>query len=94
MNPQRIEALENELIIKIAAGRYFAVALTNTGKVFSWGKGTHGQLGYGLGIGCEDHLTPSNAEYTTTPRCIEALTDKVIIEVSTGDAHVLAIAGE
>lgn len=44
--PRRIEGLMDVNVRKIAAGDNFAAALTDTGKVFTWGENDRGQLGH------------------------------------------------
>lgn len=46
-HPMAVHALAREHVEHIQAGRTFAVALTRSGKLFSWGKGDYGQLGLG-----------------------------------------------
>jgi len=44
-----VSGLEHHTVVKIvsnAEGRHF-LALTSDGSVFTWGNGTHGQLGLG-----------------------------------------------
>lgn len=44
--PQVISALSGIEIVDIVAGQYHSVALTSTGRVYTWGWGIHGQLGH------------------------------------------------
>ena len=44
-----LEDLSRQGVRQIAAGANHSVALTNTGIVYSWGHGKHGQLGFGYG---------------------------------------------
>lgn len=46
VTPQPIEALANEDVIQIAAGKSHSLALTSTGKIYSWGRNHEGQLGH------------------------------------------------
>lgn len=41
-----IEAVRNERIVSVAAGKFHSMALAADGKLFTWGAGTHGQLGH------------------------------------------------
>ena len=45
--PKPLPALEGKRIIQIASGDYHDVALTEGGEVWTWGAGSHGQLGTG-----------------------------------------------
>ncbi|KAF7123544.1 hypothetical protein RHSIM_Rhsim12G0189000 [Rhododendron simsii] len=44
--PKPIPSLDDVRIIQIAGGGYHSLALTDDGKVLSWGHGGHGQLGH------------------------------------------------
>lgn len=46
--PKQIEALEHETIVQISAGKLHSYALTDDGRLFSWGQGEFGRLGNGL----------------------------------------------
>ena len=39
--------IEDAVAVQVAAGRYHSMALMTTGELYSWGEGTHGQLGHG-----------------------------------------------
>ena len=41
-----IETIREERIVSAAAGKYHSMALTACGKLFTWGAGKHGQLGW------------------------------------------------
>ncbi len=45
--PRRIEALRKSKIIHISAGDAHTLALSESGRVFSWGSNSYGQLGFG-----------------------------------------------
>jgi alpha-tubulin suppressor-like RCC1 family protein len=53
--PQLIEALAREKVMLLAAGGAHSLAVTKVGVVFSWGEGSHGQLGLGA---CHDTARP------------------------------------
>lgn len=46
--PTQISCLRSHQVTKVATGLHFALALTATGKIVSWGKGKRGQLGHGM----------------------------------------------
>lgn len=45
--PVLVHHLQNEVLVDVACGYTHSVALSTTGKVFSWGLGEYGQLGTG-----------------------------------------------
>ena len=46
--PQLIESLSNESIIKIEAGNNHSMTITELGELYTWGEGIYGQLGHGV----------------------------------------------
>ncbi|XP_010498199.1 PREDICTED: ultraviolet-B receptor UVR8-like [Camelina sativa] len=47
MVPQKVNLLSEEDIIQVSCGGTHSVALTRDGRIFSFGRGDHGRLGYG-----------------------------------------------
>ncbi|KEH17300.1 putative regulator of chromosome condensation 1/beta-lactamase-inhibitor protein II [Medicago truncatula] len=47
MLPQRVQLLAGEDIVQVSCGGTHSVALTRDGRIFSFGRGDHGRLGYG-----------------------------------------------
>jgi alpha-tubulin suppressor-like RCC1 family protein len=76
---KQIEALRGVYVLTVAAGGAHALALTRSGKVYSWGYGSSGQLGHGL-LGTN----------TTTPAIIEALRGVRVERIAAGEAHSCA----
>ncbi|XP_031252079.1 RCC1 domain-containing protein RUG3, mitochondrial-like isoform X3 [Pistacia vera] len=77
--PKPIPSLEGVRIIQIASGGYHSLALTDEGKVLSWGYGGHGQLGH------------SSTENLKVPVVIEALADKRVVYIACGGSSSAAI---
>lgn len=44
-DPQKVHALSHKAVIAVAAGADHSVALSDSGEVWTWGRGEHGQLG-------------------------------------------------
>ncbi len=44
--PEPLESLVDETIVAIAGGHAHSIALTEEGKMYSWGRNSHGQLGH------------------------------------------------
>ncbi|KAJ1285675.1 hypothetical protein BS78_03G295300 [Paspalum vaginatum] len=59
----------------VTGGGAHAIALTNDGEVFTWGRGTHGQLGHG------------NLENIPQPKLVKFLENHTITYVSAGWNH-------
>lgn len=80
--PKPIPFLSQYVIKKVAvhSGGKHALALTQDGKVFSWGEGEDGKLGHG------------NRASLDKPRLIENLKSKRIRDIACGSGHSAAIA--
>jgi RCC1 and BTB domain-containing protein len=64
---------------QIACGGFHTAAVTEMGEVFTWGGGEHGQLGHGDKVN------------RTTPTLVEALMDKLVIQITCGWSHTVAL---
>uniref|UniRef100_J3LFX8 FYVE-type domain-containing protein n=1 Tax=Oryza brachyantha TaxID=4533 RepID=J3LFX8_ORYBR len=71
--------LKTEFVREISAGSSHVAVLTMNGKVFTWGKGTEGQLGLG------DYVDRSS------PTLVEALEDKQVHSIACGSNFTTAI---
>lgn len=75
-------ALLGETVTAIAAGGSHAAALTQSGRIFTWGKGQHGQLGQGI------------FDHSQTPWPVDVsgvLAGISLVRMSLGDNHSLAL---
>ncbi|EDV24531.1 uncharacterized protein TRIADDRAFT_56425 [Trichoplax adhaerens] len=78
--PQKIDALCGRDVCRIACGAQFSLALSTTGKVWTWGKGDYYRLGHG------------NDSHYRSPQLIEGpLKKKRITEIAVGALHCLAV---
>uniref|UniRef100_K3WC04 B box-type domain-containing protein n=1 Tax=Globisporangium ultimum (strain ATCC 200006 / CBS 805.95 / DAOM BR144) TaxID=431595 RepID=K3WC04_GLOUD len=77
--PQLVSGLGGIKFTKLAAGNHFAIAISSSGHVYSWGRGNCGQLGLG------------KTEYAAIPARIDALADWVAVDVACGHSHALGI---
>lgn len=77
--PTRVTALQGKIVKRISCGVEFTIIITNKLSVFSWGKGTSGQLGHG------------NKESIPLPKLISALDGKEIVKISCGFHHTAAL---
>jgi len=81
--PGKIVGLGNNQIKKVACGDFHSIALTVTGKVYSWGGGgsffNKGQCGHG-------HNKDSES-----PEIIKALVNKNVIDIVCGGYHTMGL---
>jgi alpha-tubulin suppressor-like RCC1 family protein len=78
--PRPVEALKGIAIKSLACGDSHVLAMSDVGRVYSWGIGYYGTLGHG------DETT------LTTPKLIEALVDEVIVAGSGGANHSIVVS--
>ena len=77
--PKLVDALHNEKIVAIAAGILHSVALTNAGRIYSFGEGSHGKLGHG------------DAQDQHTPKLVGSLCDVKVAAISARGEFNLAL---
>ena len=78
--PRRVEELKGRhVVVQAVCGGAHTVVLTDDGDVFTFGWGGHGQLGHG----------DLDREYT--PRRVEALKGKHVVQVAAGEHHTVAL---
>ncbi|KAL3715372.1 hypothetical protein ACJRO7_007151 [Eucalyptus globulus] len=80
--PKPIPSLEHVRIIQIASGGYHSLALTDDGKVLSWGHGGHGQLGH------------SSIQSQKVPTVVDALANEHVIFIACEGSTSAAITDE
>lgn len=79
MVARKIEGLAGKRVRQIACGGFHTAAVTETGEVYTWGGGEHGQLGHGDKVN------------RIVPTLVEALMDKVMIQITCGWSHTVAL---
>ena len=67
-------------VAKVACGSCHAAALNVDGQLFTWGRGSEGQLGHG------DNVSQSK------PKWVRAFKDKQVIDVACAEAYTVAVA--
>lgn len=78
--PKIINKLQHLTVQKLTCGQYHSFALTTDGHLYSWGWGTHGQLGHG------------DTETLHEPKLIKYFTpNKKIVDVSAGYCHSIVL---
>jgi alpha-tubulin suppressor-like RCC1 family protein len=89
VNPSKVTGgIDDAVVVQVAAGYYHSMALTATGGLYSWGKGSSGQLGHG------------DKENLAVPRVVGGIGGAVGMAggtfhslVTTVEGHVLGFGG-
>ncbi|KAK8928396.1 Ultraviolet-B receptor UVR8 [Platanthera zijinensis] len=91
MVPQKVQLLAGEDIIQVSCGGTHSVALTRDGRMFSFGRGDHGRLGFGRKVTTGHpmeviiNLPPPKSSNASNGRWFAKL-------VACGGRHTLALA--
>jgi hypothetical protein len=86
--PIRVDEFNGEKVKAISCGLWHSMALTKSGRVFSWGNNAWGQLG--IENSEEEHIS----EFSNSPKLIK-LDENIIIErISCGSEHSLLLSRE
>lgn len=80
--PTLVEGLRNKNVVAVSAGRYFSLALTDGGQVYSFGTNNHLQLGYPLA---------ESVTHSATPTAISDLSNAFITKISAGYDSATAV---
>ena len=78
--PTLVEGLRGKNIVSVSAGKQFSLALTEGGKVYSFGKNNSLQLGY-----------EPTTDYSAAPTLIDALSGVFVSQINAGYESVTAI---
>ncbi|PFX34572.1 X-linked retinitis pigmentosa GTPase regulator [Stylophora pistillata] len=81
-NPKLVKRLKPEKVRLVAAGRNHTIVSTESGKLYSFGCGSDGQLGHG------------NCESSLVPKAIESLPDQQYALLSCGSDFTAAVTEE
>ncbi|XP_018107775.1 probable E3 ubiquitin-protein ligase HERC6 isoform X2 [Xenopus laevis] len=79
--PKRISGLSNTKIMQISCGNFHSVALSEDGRVFSWGQNKCGQLGLG-----------SQIINQATPQLVKSLKGIPLVQVTAGGSQSFALS--
>eukprot|EP00522_Entomoneis_paludosa_P013206 CAMPEP_0172454542 /NCGR_PEP_ID=MMETSP1065-20121228/11495_1 /TAXON_ID=265537 /ORGANISM="Amphiprora paludosa, Strain CCMP125" /LENGTH=618 /DNA_ID=CAMNT_0013206885 /DNA_START=42 /DNA_END=1898 /DNA_ORIENTATION=+ len=79
--PRRVMELESVPLQQVACGTCHTVALSTSGKVYTWGWNSSGRTGHGTQEGKQMH-----------PRLVQRLVSKEIRHVAAGAGHTAAVA--
>lgn len=82
--PTKIIALADKFITKIYCGANCSAAISISGELYSWGRGTFGSLGHGTS---DDKLQPTQ---------VQTLASQSVVDVAlgSGDSHSLCVTDE
>lgn len=91
--PVHVKALNYAHIVAVSVGNIHTAAITDTGKLYTWGSCWSGQLG--LGERKRIGVTDRRLQYCfTTPTVVEALEKKRITRVSCGAVHTGVVSAD
>lgn len=76
--PKEVNALSQEKVCFLSAGQHQTAALTEDGRVFTFGRAAHGRLGHGDSGGTNED----------TPRLVEELLGEKVVRISGGYNHM------
>jgi RCC1 and BTB domain-containing protein len=79
LKPTLVQALEGVFVSQITCGWSHSVALTSSGRVFSFGNADHGKLGHG------------NSKKLSVPQMVEKLKDYRVVHVASYNEHTAAL---
>jgi len=77
--PKAVRPLQSKLIRSVSCAEHHVAAVSESGVLFTWGKGQNGRLGHG---GTESELIP---------KAVEALAGYHVSQVSCGDFHTACV---
>jgi alpha-tubulin suppressor-like RCC1 family protein len=86
--PIRVNEFNGEKVKAISCGLWHSMALTESGRVFSWGNNAWGQLG--IENSEEEHIS----EFSNSPKLIKLDENIVIEKISCGSEHSLLLSRE
>ncbi|KAL5972489.1 RCC1 domain-containing protein rug3, mitochondrial [Asimina triloba] len=78
--PQPVPSVQDNCIVQVASGGYHSLALTDQGKVLSWGHGGQGQLGH------------SSLQNQKVPTVVEALAEERMVFIACGGSSSAAVS--
>ncbi|ELT98382.1 hypothetical protein CAPTEDRAFT_123860, partial [Capitella teleta] len=84
--PKRVEALDKIAVNQVSCGEDFTVCVTDDGAVYSFGSDYYGCLGNGDQGDGED--------CACSPSLVSFFVNRPVLQVSCGDAHVIALTKE
>lgn len=74
--------LINEKVLRVSCGNDFAACISEGGRLYTWGRGSFGNLGHG------------DTENRKKPSVVNALNEVTVVDTSCGAKHMMAITNE
>lgn len=87
--PRVVEHLRPHAVATIACGKAHTIAVSDRGRMYTWGAGACGQLGHP-----DTSSFPSDEDgypFQPVPREVEQLRDNCVVSTACGDVHTLAL---
>jgi alpha-tubulin suppressor-like RCC1 family protein len=78
--------IASKVIVQLATGHHFTIALSNEGLMYSWGY--NGHLGLGRDVASNNNRSPQPVDVST------ALKNKFVVKVAAKHTHVLALTND
>jgi len=79
LRPCPVASLQTKPLSRVTCGWSHSVALTNCGKVYTWGNGDHGKLGHG------------SSRKVSLPTLVERLAEYRVVDVASYNEHTAAL---
>mmetsp|Transcript_102016 Transcript_102016/g.283927 ORF Transcript_102016/g.283927 Transcript_102016/m.283927 type:complete len:1060 (+) Transcript_102016:152-3331(+) len=89
LTPRVVEHLRPHVVATIACGKAHTIAVSDRGRMYTWGAGACGQLGHP-----DTSSFPSDEDgypFQPVPREVEQLRDHRVVSTACGDVHTLAL---
>eukprot|EP00931_Biecheleriopsis_adriatica_P059019 TRINITY_DN35245_c0_g1_i1.p1 TRINITY_DN35245_c0_g1~~TRINITY_DN35245_c0_g1_i1.p1 ORF type:complete len:1099 (-),score=207.38 TRINITY_DN35245_c0_g1_i1:48-3344(-) len=92
LTPRVVDHLRPHVVSTIACGKAHTIAVSDRGRMFTWGAGACGQLGHP-----DTSSFPSDEDgypFQPVPREVEHLREYRVVATACGDVHTLALSDE
>lgn len=92
LTPRVVEHLRPHVVATVACGKAHTIAVSERGRMFTWGAGACGQLGHP-----DTSSFPSDEDgypFQPVPREVDHLKDFKVIATACGDVHTLALTDD
>ncbi|CAK9078471.1 unnamed protein product [Durusdinium trenchii] len=92
LTPRVVEHLRPHVVSSVACGKAHTIAVSQRGRMFTWGAGACGQLGHP-----DTSSFPSDEDgypFQPVPREVDHLKDFKVIATACGDVHTLALTDD